>query len=222
MARQTVQELRNELMDELGAIKKALNELKELRNLKEEVKELKSLRKEMESMLRENRDLKSQNKKLTQRLEQLEQYQRSNNIEVKGIPFDAEPTAMLKKIGQIIAEPVDDNDIDICHKVPTAKHNETNIVVRFVRRQKRNDFLAKARKARIATNDLGFDESQPVFINEHLTRLTKQLLGAVVQKKKEVGWKFAWTAGGKVFARKDENSPLLRVAEKDDIEKMTR
>lgn len=71
-------------------------------------------------------------------------------------------------------------------------------------------------------NDLGFDKSQPVFINEHLTRLTKQLLGAVVQKKKEVGWKFAWTAGGKVYARKDENSPLLRVAEKDDIEKMTR
>lgn len=132
-------------MDELGAIKKALDELKELRNLKEEVKELISLRKEMENMLRENRDLKSQNKKLTQRLEQ---YQRSNNIEVKGIPFDAEPTAMLKKIGQIISAPVDDNDIDICHKVPTAKHNETNIVVRFVRRQKRNEFLAKARKAR--------------------------------------------------------------------------
>lgn len=35
MTRQTVQELRDELMDELGAIKKALNELKDLRNLKE-------------------------------------------------------------------------------------------------------------------------------------------------------------------------------------------
>lgn len=123
---------------------------------------------------------------MSRRFEDLEQYQRSNNLEIKGIPLDGEPVAVLKKIGELIQEPVTEADIDVCHRVPTAKHDQTNIIVRFVRRTKRNAVIGKAKKVKITTTELGFQTSSPVYINEHLTRQGKQLLGAAVQKKREL------------------------------------
>lgn len=123
-------------------------------------------------------------------------------------------------MGELIKEEVSEADIDICHRVPTARHDQANIIVRFVRRTKRNAFLSKAKKAKIDTTALGFQLSSKVFVNEHLTRYGKRLLGAAVERKKELRWRFVWTAGGKVFVRKDENSPVVRIASLEDVEKM--
>lgn len=103
----------------------------------------------IDAIVTENKVLKVQNAKLTRKLEELQTYQRSNSLEIKGVPVDAEPIAIIKKIGELVAEEVQDSDIDACHKVPTAKHNEQNIIVRFVRRFKRNSFLAKSRKEKL-------------------------------------------------------------------------
>lgn len=73
----------------------------------------------------------------------------------------------------------------------------------------------------MTATDLGFESSFPVCVNEHLTRQSKQLLGAAVQKKKQVNWKFAWTAGGKVCMWRDEQAPALRIASMADLDKMT-
>lgn len=193
----------------------------ELRALKDVLHDVKGMKEEIEKLLKENQELKVENSRLSRRMEELEQYQRSNNLEIKGIPLDGEPVAVLEKIGEIIQEPVTEADIDVCHRVPTAKHDQTNIIVRFVRRTKRNAFLGKAKRVKISATQLGFETSSQVYINEHLTRQGKQLLGAAVQKKRDVNWKFVWTAGGKVFARKDERSPCIRIATLNDLDRMT-
>lgn len=211
-------EARNLLKEELQQIREALAELKEVRK---DLQDFRALKEEIQEVLRENRELKAQNERLERRLQEVEQYQRANNIEIKGIPLDGEPISLVKQIGELVTEEINEADIDICHRVPTAKHNETNIIVRFVRRIKRNAFLTKARKAKLDTRMLGFDESCPVYINEHLTRQGKQLLGAAIQKKRDVQWKFVWTSGGKVFARRNETSPVLRIFSTEDLEKMT-
>ncbi|KAH9364186.1 hypothetical protein HPB48_015666 [Haemaphysalis longicornis] len=64
--------------------------------------------------------------------------------------------------------------------------------------------LVKARKQKLTTKQLGLSQANAVYVNEHLTQANKQLLGAAIARKKEVAWKFVWTSGGKVFARKDE------------------
>ncbi|KAH9367085.1 hypothetical protein HPB48_021736 [Haemaphysalis longicornis] len=192
----------------------------EIRGLKEKFDGIGELTKQLQEVLKENRDLRSQNMKLTNKLEELEQFQRSNNVEIKGIPLEGEPVALIKQIGVVIQEEVTDADIDICHRVPTARHNESNIIVRFIRRTKRNAFLSKAKKSKLDAKNFGFQSSSTVYVNEHLTRHGKHLLAATVQKKKELGWKFVWTAGGKVFARKEEGSPALKIFNISDIEKM--
>lgn len=158
----------------------------ELRAIKDVLQDVKGIKEDMQKLLKENQELRVENSRMSRRLEELEQYQRSNNLEIKGIPLDGGPVAVLKKIGELIQEPVTEADIDVCHRVPTAKHDQTNIIVRFVRRTKRNAVIGKAKKVKITTTELGFQTSSPVYINEHLTRQGKQLLGAAVQKKREL------------------------------------
>lgn len=206
---------------EAKAIEDLRRELRaDLRSIKDKLQEVAELKAEIQQVLKINQDLRAENAKLSCRIEELEQYQRANNIEIKGIPLDGEPLSIVSQMGELINEEISEADIDICHRVPTARHDQSNIIVRFVRRTKRNAFLSKAKKAKIDTTALGFKTSSKVFVNEHLTRHGKRLLGAAVEKKKELKWRFVWTAGGKVFVRKDEKSPAVRIASLEDVEKM--
>lgn len=222
-------------------IMKALEDFKremrlELRSVKDSVKfcsdtcdetkvigaDLKALRQEIASLVKANETLLNENKRLTRRVEELEQYTRLNNLEIKGIRSDADPVDIVEKIGDVLNEPVSSHDIDTCHRIPTRNPGETNILVRFVRRDKRHAFLAKARKQKLTTNQLGLSETNAVYVNEHLTKANKQLLGAAIARKKEVAWKFVWTSSGKVFARKDEHTDAVRIQDLTDLAKMTK
>lgn len=184
--------------------------------------EIKALREELVSARKSNEKLAAENKQLQIKMEELELYSRANNLEIKGVPDEGEPLDTVQKICEAVGEPVSREDIDICHRVGTNKPGVKNIVVRFVRRDKRNSVLAKAKKARLSTAALGFRTTDPIYVNEHLTRQGKQLLGAANAKKREVGWRFVWTHGGKIFARKSETSEMLKIACREDLDKMLR
>ncbi|XP_077550631.1 uncharacterized protein LOC144163792 [Haemaphysalis longicornis] len=183
---------------------------------------LKALRQEIAHLLEANEALQDKNKRLTRRVDELEQYTRLNNLEIKGISSDEDPVDVVKKIGDVLKEPVSSHDIDTCHRIPTRKPGETNIVVRFVRRDKRHALLARARKQKLTTKQLGLSQANAVYVNEHLTQANKQLLGAAIARKKEVAWKFVWTNGGKFFARKDEQMDAVRIQDLSDLTKMTK
>lgn len=189
-------------------------------DVKDVAEDIRTLRQEMKELLNENRKLKTENERLSKKCDELEQYQRSNNLEIKGIPPGSDALSILQKIGDSVGETVDTSDIDICHWVRTPKPTIQNILARFVRRGKRNDFLAKCRKRRLDTSMLGLRPGAAIFVNEHLTQANKALLSAAIQRKKEKQWKFVWTSGGRVLARKDESSAVVNVTCQDDIEKM--
>lgn len=219
---------------------KALDDFKremrlEMRSVKESVKfcsdtcdetkaintELKALRQELGVLLKSNEALKKENKQLAQRVDELEQYSRLNNLELKGVKSVDNAHDVVKKLGEVIDEPLCAADIDTCHKITTRVTGESNIIVRFVRRDKRQAVLAKARKRQITNEMLGLPGSDRVYVNEHLTRANKQLLGATIARKKEMSWKFVWTIGGKIFARKNESSNAVRIADEGDLRKIS-
>lgn len=219
---------------------KALDDFKremrlEMRSVKESVKfcsdtcdetkainsELKALRQELSVLLKRNEDLKKENKQLAQRVDELEQYSRLNNLELKGVKAADNANDVIRKLGEVIDEPVCAADIDTCHKIATRVTGESNIIVRFVRRDKRQAVLAKARKRQITNQMLGLPGSDRVYVNEHLTRANKQLLGATIARKKEMSWKFVWTSGGKIFARRNESSNAVRIAGESDLCKIS-
>ncbi|KAH6942103.1 hypothetical protein HPB50_000948 [Hyalomma asiaticum] len=217
-----IDNLRREIMSELCSLKKSVQYCSDsCDNVTAMGSDIKELIKEIKELKLSNRKLKEENAKLTVRVDELEQYSRSNNVEIKGVPVEPDVNDVVSKMGQIIGETVSKDDIDICHRVFTTKQNEPNIILRFVRREKRNSFLAKARKTRLTGTLLGYNSTKPVYVNEHLTRQNKQLLGAAVAKKREVGWRYVWTKDGRIFARRDESSAVLRLNSLSDLEKMT-
>ncbi|KAG0421155.1 hypothetical protein HPB47_002917, partial [Ixodes persulcatus] len=61
----------------------------------------------------------------------------------------------MAAIGEKVECPVSPTDLDIVHRVPT-KNGQQNIIARFCSRDKKNEFVKKARKARLDTRALGF------------------------------------------------------------------
>lgn len=180
------------------------------------------LKKANASLVGDCAELKKQVRDQEQRIVELEQYSRNRNIEIKGVPASEgeDLPGILDKIAKAVGEPITSADVAVCHRVPCKEPSRSNIIVQFHNRTKRDVLLAKARKARLSVEDLGMSEKGPVFINEHLCPALKKLLGMTVAKKKDKGWRFAWSRDGKIFARKTESSRILRVSCVTDLDKM--
>lgn len=188
--------------------------------VKDVATDIKNMRAEMQELIRQNMELKAENKRLSQKCDELEQYQRLNNLEIKGAPVGNDPVDVVRKISEAVGTAVDLSDIDACHWIPTPKPGVKKIIVRFVKRTKRDDILAKCRKKRLDSSMLGDDKKTPIFVNEHLTQKGKALLAAAIQKKKEAAWKFVWTSGGKILARKDEGPQAIHIADETSLAKI--
>lgn len=219
-----IDDLRRELRAELRTIKDSVKNCNDTCDGVNEIKnEMKELRQEIQKLTTRNEELTAENRRLSEKIEELEQYQRSNNLEIKGVPVEGDAYDIVQRIGNLVNEPISESDIDVCHRVPTFRPSDKNIIVRFVQRTKRDKIFQKCKKQRITTTDLDYGgQSSPVYVNEHLTSSKKRLLGAAIAKKKTVeGWKFVWCSGGKVFARKNEGANVIKITCMEDVEKIT-
>lgn len=216
-------EFRRELRAEMRSLRESVKFCSDTTdNIMEIQKDLKELKEDMKKLIVKNVELERENQRLQSRVDELEQYQRLNNLEIKGLPNDCDELEAVKEISKKLNEVINASDIDICHKIDTPNSTVKNVLVRFTRRSKRNEILAKARKARLSTQSLGFHgTSKPVFVNEHLTQKNKQLLGAAIARKKVVQWKFVWSSNGKILARRAESTPIIRITSLTDVDRMT-
>ncbi|KAG8274645.1 hypothetical protein J6590_103578 [Homalodisca vitripennis] len=163
------------------------------------LKILKSIQKQMKQDKDENNkfreeceELKIKNATLVRRVNELEdsvieqeQYSRVANLEIRGVPQ------------------TDKEDVD--------RRFRSAIVVQFARRSVRGEWLA-ATKTRFHATDLHETFSPgPVFVNEHLTLHTKELLWRCKTRVKDGSLAYAWCKDGKVFVRHTEKSRAIRV-----------
>ncbi|KAH6920411.1 hypothetical protein HPB50_028601 [Hyalomma asiaticum] len=171
----------------------------------------------------ENKHLRSQNQSLTRKVEELEQYSRLGNVEIRGVPCSQGEDCLeiVKSVGDKIGCPVLPNDLDVVHRVPTKSNDKKNIIARFCSRAKKADFVSKARKARLCLGDIGFSgqSNSPVFVNEHLTPCNKALFSKALTLKKERNWMFLWTDNCQIKARKT-TTKVLRIRDESDLNRI--
>lgn len=244
-----LQELKDEMRNDLRLFKEALERSlrSDERNLRIEMEEVKRsldfISKGLDeangrstAIQKENNLLKKENDALRQKVSTLEtdlstsqhnlmkneQYSRNRNVEIKGVQQEPSENivSIVQKIGEVVGEPLSPTDIDVCHRVPTKNASNTNIVVQFQRREKREKFLEKARKKRITNDTLELGSDEPIYINEHLCPGMKRLLGMASARKRENGWKFLWVKNGSIFARRAEKSPVVYINCESDINKI--
>ena len=128
------------------------------------------------------------------KLDELEQYAQGDCLEITGIPVvpNDSPALLVKEMSEIMGVNLNENDISIAHRLPLTKKVKNRLIVKFTRREKRNEIYSK-RKAQIHGN-------------ESLTPYRKRLLGRILQFKRDHNYKFMWTVNGKIMLKKTESS----------------
>lgn len=223
----TIKDLLKYVNDENTNLRKEVEELKQSMSFMNETFEaLRTTGDELEALKKEHATLKQEKVELEQSLAntqreliELKQHSRLFNVEIKGIPQNENESLdnIVQKIGEKIGLNVEPKDIDVVHRVPTKDKKKTNVIVKFATRAARDKFLQSARKKRLSADDIGFSETTPVYLNEHLCPEYKILLGQAIARKKENNWKFVWVSNSKILARKAENSTVIHIATRDDL-----
>lgn len=182
------------------------------------------LRQDNAALTSENKSLKSENRMMSKKIAEMEQYSRLNNAEIRGVPCTQgeDCVAILQTVGEKIGCPVSPSDLDVVHRVPTAKECNKNLLARFCSRDKKSEFISKARKAKLCLSDINIIQTpdSPVYVNEHLTPANKALFSKALVQKKEKNWMFLWTANCQIKARKTTDSKVYRIRDEADLAKI--
>ncbi|KOB71067.1 Zinc finger DNA binding protein [Operophtera brumata] len=111
--------------------------------------------------------------------------------------------------------------INYLHRVPLHGSKEKAIVVSFINRYVKEEFVASARACKtLSAAALGFTgTSQRVFVNDHLNAESKNLLNKTKSAAKEKNFNYVWVKYGKIHVRKNETSPAFIVYRESDLNK---
>ena len=103
----------------------------------------------------------------------------------------------------------------ISHPLPTNSSDGKNVhTVKFISRKTKFNILS----AKKAEENRNFKfRNNDVFINEHLSPTNRSLFAAANGKKRQLGYKFCWTKGGKILMRKTEESEVISIKCQSDL-----
>lgn len=219
-------EFKNEIRVELRDFQKSLSFNSD--KLDDVLKKMETLQNAMNSIKAKQKNIEEENKELKKKMRELEieaderdQYSRNRNVQIDGIPHqkDENLEELVKEIGNKIEVTIDNNDIDVVHRIPTFSKNSVEpIVVQFVTRKIRDNVIKKAKINKITTKDINMNgPDKAIFINDHLTRKRKDILHEAKKKKIELNFKYVWSKGGKIYMRKDDSSNVIQLRSLEDL-----
>lgn len=159
-------------------------------------------------------------KKLQDEANDAEQYSRQMNMEISGLPvsnnenLSNEVCDLARKLG---LNDFHAPDILAIHRLPSRKGAIPVVLVRFASLRIRDRWMDARGKLRSLA---GSGTVPRIFLNENLTRANKELFWLARSRGKEKGYKFVWVRGGKIFAKKLEGAPLVRIFCSSDVDKI--
>lgn len=168
---------------------------------------------QLDQTMKRNAALQVKVNNQAQQIEQLEAYNRQDNLIVQGIPLTyaqavthengagatAENSAgteelFIKLCNNDLGLTIQPCDISICHRLPKAPHQDhPAIIVRFTNRKARMAVLQARKKLR--------DAKKKIFINEHLTQRSAKLFASTRTLLKDKRINQTWTRNGQVCVK---------------------
>lgn len=158
--------------------------------------------------------------------ERREQWARRSNIEIFGVPERKGENLMkvLKEIADYAQFPLDPSkDVDFVTRVAPKSSGGSKtkpIVVRFLARWKKDEFLATVKKLRLKSNDIKISGDSFIYFNDHLTSANKALLQRVKTICKEKSFKYVWVKNCAIKVRRSDTSPVINVSYESDLNKI--
>ena len=200
---------------------------------------------ENEKMKNQIEVLKVDNNKLTEKmlvleendkqsiikLNKIENLMQGNNVEIQGVPaFENENVEMVAmKVLKKVDPRLERHHMGKIRRLRTidaisnqekkeGKRMYNPILVSFKSREQKIKVMKEKKKLYDA--DLSDIKAERVYINENLTKSSRNLLYLARRFKEEKGWKYAWSSSGTILLRKDEKSKVNVINSVEDIEKL--
>ncbi|XP_075992905.1 uncharacterized protein LOC142987851 [Anticarsia gemmatalis] len=149
---------------------------------------------------------------------------RLNNVEIKGIPTKKGENlfSIMETIGRKISFNCPKSQINYISRVPMYNSNDKFIVVSFLNRYVKEDFIAAARANKeLSTADIGFQgATQRIYVNDHLSVEHKKLLTKVKAIAKERNYQYVWVKHGKIHVLKNQSTKLIIIRKEADLNKI--
>ncbi|XP_046685739.1 uncharacterized protein LOC124371454 [Homalodisca vitripennis] len=148
----------------------------------------------IESITSENKELKKV-RALEGRLENIEQYSRSNCEEIQGIPVTSNEDVLtiVKDVGKALDLTVSDTMVDACHRLGAKQsgNNPPGIIVKSIRRLDKEKFLRRRRvKRTLSTRHIGATDDRPIYVNESLSPARRALYALARKYQREKNFNF--------------------------------
>ena len=165
------------------------------------------------------------------KINQIENLMKGNNIEIQGVPaFETENVEMVAmKVLKKVDPRLERHHMGKIRRLRTidaisnqekkeGKRIFNPILVTFKSREQKVKIMKEKKKLYDA--DLSDIKAERVYINENLTKSSRNLLYLARRFKEEKGWKYAWSSSGTILLRKDEKSKVNVINSVEDIEKL--
>jgi hypothetical protein len=207
----------NRLIEDVQGIKENVKETKG--TLKEMVEGMKKLKEENILLKKKIAKLEEEKDATIRRLNEAEQYSRKNNVIITGLP--REPRENLREKVTKVAEKLNVKlyEYDICaaHRLSN-KGEAPAVIIKMNNREKKTQMIRESKKREIKTRDVGYATNDRIFLSEHLTKETTELLQATKEKLKEPGFvKFVWPSEGHILIRENEGSRIERIQDMEHL-----
>ncbi|XP_061783494.1 uncharacterized protein [Nerophis lumbriciformis] len=206
--------------------------LRDVTAVREQQEQLLGLLEEVKQLCLQNVEKDRRIVDLEQRVDELEQYSRMNDVVITGIKIkprnyaravtasSGEPSVQeTQSVEQQVASylqsrgiEMDLEHIEACHPLPMRNQRPPAVIMRFTNRKKKIALLQQGRKLK------GTD----VFINEHLTKKNADIARVARQLKRQSKIQQTWVTNCKIFIKLNgtpEEAKVLVIRKIEDLEK---
>ncbi|KAI8423117.1 hypothetical protein MSG28_014199 [Choristoneura fumiferana] len=141
---------------------------------------------------------------LESKIVDLQRENRKSNIEIKNVPTQKSESKdtlinLVSHLGNTISCPINKSDIKDLYRDFNVKNND-----------------------HLSAKHLGLKVSpdMPIYVAEQLTPQAARLHFLARELKRANSYKYCWTSYGRVYLRKDDNSPIIHVTSETQIERL--
>lgn len=177
--------------------------------------------------------LQSDLAQIKQKLTVLDKTSRSCNLEIHSVPEKKSENLLnlMKEMCEVLKIPIALTDIKAIRRVAKLNPSSSrprNIIVTLPSERHRDEIISAVRrynkenrKCPLNSSHIGVPgESCQLYVSEHLSFECKELHAATRQWAKTNGYKFVWVRYGRIYIRKNEESPAILVKETSALSRL--
>lgn len=217
------EEIRSTMKDLMKQLKEDI--LKEVDEKCE--RKLDIIREEIQEVRRErdrtNKEVDMKLNVLNNRMNNMEEYSRHENVIIRGIKYQEEEkfeelVAKVTEVAKKLRVDLNKSEISTAHRLPSKSRNTPPpVIVRVTNRWKKEELIAASKQYRI----------KDVYITHQLTPFKYGLLKEALELKRKEAVKYVWTTGNRIMVRRSESEEavqimnirsLMKFGWKDDVE----